>query len=467
MKYLILISILILSIGSCQHPNTTHKDIEDGWKNMEVILNRIKAPVFPDRVFNILDYGAVQGDTCTTAFRKAIEACNEAGGGRVLVPSGEYISGAIHLLSNVELHVSEGAIIRFSTNPKDFLPNVRTRFEGSELFNYSPLIYAYQQENIAVTGTGILDGQASYQNWWAWKYKKKGDVDLFQNEPNSGPRLLELMMAGVPAEERIFGDGYYIRPSFIQPYDCKNILIEGVTLKRPPCWMIHPVLSENIIVRNVKLYSPNAPNGDGCDPEACKDVLIEGCEFNTGDDCIAIKSGRNRDGYELGRPTENVIIRNCKMKDGHGGVVIGSETSGGVRNVYAYNCEMSSPNLERALRLKSNKIRGGTIENIYLRDIKVGEVSNAAVRINQNYPTKTENAPIKYTTYRNIFVERMTCEKADYAFQIMGLEELPISNVKFIDCQFTNIKNDNVFENVDDLVLENIAINGEKLSDTN
>lgn len=393
-KILAYFFILFIGFVSCRK-QTVHKDIEEGWKNMETILERIQAPVFPDQQFIITDFGAKDdGSICTEAFRTAIKACHEAGGGRVLVPEGKYLTGAIHLLSNVELHVSEGATIFFSTNPKDYLPVVHTRYEGSECYNYSPLIYAYKQENIAVTGKGILDGQASLENWWYWAKGKKKKADNLQNEPNSIPRLMEYMANGVPVEQRIFGEGCYLRPSFIEPYLCKNILIEGVTIVRPPMWMLHPVLSENITIRNVKLFSIGAPNGDGCDPEASKDILIENCEFNNGDDCIAIKSGRNRDGYDKGIPTENVIIRNCKMKDGHGGIVIGSETSGGVRNVYAYDCEMSSPNLDRALRLKSNKYRGGTIENIYLRDIKVGEVKKCC------HPDKPELF-FKSSTERN------------------------------------------------------------------
>lgn len=430
---------------------------------MENILGRIHAPEFPDRVFNIRDFVSENEDNYTDAIKGAIEACHEAGGGRVLVPEGVYYTGAIHLLSNVELHLEEGAVLFFSTDPKDYLPLVRTRFEGCELYNYSPLIYACQQENIAITGKGILDGQASLENWWLWKHGNE-DGSFSQQGPDSNPRLLKMMADGIPSEERIFGEGYYLRPSFVQPFACKNVLIEGVTIKRPPMWMIHPVLSENIIVRNVKLHSLDAPNGDGCDPEACRDVLIEGCEFNNGDDCIAIKSGRNRQGYELGIPTENVIIRNCRMQDGHGGVVIGSEASGGVRNVFAYDCQMSSPNLDRALRLKSNKFRGGVVENIYLRDITVGEVKNAAIRINQNYHTKVKDGEIRYTCYRNIFVERMTCNRAEYAIQIMGLEALPVENVKIIDCQFNNIKHANVLEHVNGLVVEGVWLNGAYIS---
>ena len=470
-KNYLFITLLLVQVFSSvsiwsqfeQTPVTGHRDIEEGWKNMDLILERIKAPVFPDRQFDVTDFGAKDnGKICTEAFREAIVACHEAGGGRVLVPKGTYVTGAIHLMSNVELHVEEGATILFSVDPRDFLPVVHTRYEGSELYNYSPLIYAYKQENIAITGKGILDGQGSYDNWWGWVRRNKDDKEkakALQNEPGSIPRLLELMGKGVPTSERIFGAGYYLRPSFVQPYLCKNILIEDVTIKNPPMWMLHPVLSENITIRDVKLFSQGAPNGDGCDPEACKDILIEVCEFNTGDDCIAIKSGRNRQGYDVGIPTENVIIRYCKMLDGHGGVVMGSETSGGVRNVYAYDCEMSSPNLGRALRLKSNKYRGGVIENIYLRDIRVGEVNNAAIRINQNYHSKAAPGPVKYTTYRNIFVENMTCDKADYAIQILGLKEHPIENVKIINCRFNNIKEENVLESVNGLLIENVTVN--------
>lgn len=463
MKNLLSSLLIIIVFVSCES-KIVHQDIEIGWQNMSVILKRIKAPVFPDKQFLITDYGAKDdGRMCTDAFKNAITACHEGGGGRVVVPAGNFVTGAIHLLSNVELHVSEGATILFSTNPKDYLPVVHTRYEGNELYNYSPLIYAYKQENIAITGKGTLDGQASLENWWYWVKGKEKKEDNLQNEPNSIPRLLEYMTNGVPVEQRIFGEGYYLRPSFIQPYLCKNILIEDITLVRPPMWMIHPVLSENITIRGVKLFSLNAPNGDGCDPEASKDILIENCQFINGDDCIAIKSGRNRDGYDKGIPTENVIIRNCKMKDGHGGVVMGSETSGGVKNVYAYDCEMDSPNLERAIRLKSNKYRGGTIENIYVRNIKVGQVKNAAIRINQNYFSKTTPSEIKYTTYRNIFIENLTCEKSDYAIQIIGLKEHPVENVKIVNCKFNNIKKDNLTESVNGLVFDNVEINGKPI----
>jgi polygalacturonase len=466
MKNLVLLIISVALLGMSCSQGSHRSGTEAGWIEAEQILDRITPPEFPDNIFPITVYGAVSdGSLCTDAFRKAIEACNAAGGGTVTVPADTFVTGAIHLLSNVRLHLMDGAVIRFSTDPEDYLPVVLTRSEGMELYNYSPLIYAHRQENIAITGKGVLDGQASQQNWWTWRGReqfgwKEGMPS--GHDPESFPRLFEMSEKGVPVKERIFGEGAYLRPSFIQPYQCRNILIEDVTLINPPMWMLHPVLSENLIIRGVKLYSKGAPNGDGCDPECCKDVLIEDCLFNTGDDCIAIKSGRNRQGYEAGIPTENVIIRRCIMKDGHGGVTLGSELSGGVRNVFAYDCDMSSPNLVRAIRLKSNRYRGGVVENIYFRDIRVGEVRSTAVHINQNYSEKSDviYGPEKFTVFRNIFVEKLSCARAEHAVQIIGMEEQPVENVQIIDCSFENVEKENVLDFVREIVFENVQING-------
>jgi len=292
MKYKILIPLIAISLFSCKN-SSINPEIEAGWNAMEAILERIQPPVFPDHEVYVTDYGATaKGEHCGDAFNKAIIACHEAGGGRVIVPEGTFLTGAIHLLSNVNLHLEEGAVILFSTDPEDYLPVVLTRSEGMELYTHSPLIYAYKQENIAITGKGLLDGQASKENWWIWRGReqfgwKEGMPSA--NDPGSFSKLFEMSEKGVPVEERIFGRGSYFRPSFVQPYLCKNILIEDVTIRNPPMWMLHPVLSENITIRRVTLHSPNAPNGDGCDPECCKDVLIEECTFNNGDDCIALK----------------------------------------------------------------------------------------------------------------------------------------------------------------------------------
>ncbi|MEP6901473.1 MAG: glycoside hydrolase family 28 protein, partial [Actinomycetota bacterium] len=350
------------------------------------ILARIKPPKFKKKDYLITKYGAVSdGKTLSTeAFRKAIEECSKAGGGRVVVPRGEFLSGAIHLQSNVNLYLSKDATVKFSMNPKDYLPIVHTRWEGMELMHLSPFIYAYEQTNIAVTGEGTLDGQGKAFFWkWHGNPKYGGNPEVLSQKEDRA-KLYEMMDKGVPVAERIFGAGAYLRPQFIQPYKCKNVLIEGVRIIDSPMWEIHPVLCENVTVRKVHISS-HGPNNDGCDPESCKDVLIEDCFFDTGDDCIAIKSGRNDDGRRINVPTENVIVRGCEMKDGHGGITIGSEISGGVRNIFGENCLMDSPNLDHALRVKNNASRGGLLENFYFRNITVGQVAHAVVTIDFNY----------------------------------------------------------------------------------
>src|ERR1017187_2071988 len=297
-----------------------------GWDDIRQILDRIKAPAFPDRDFNA--HGADPPEEQRQPARAR---------------------GRHHQV--------------YPRYPKLYLPLVRTRWEGTELLNYSPLIYSDGQENLAITGEGVVGGQADCEHWWPWSGSaacrpKSGDP----NARAARDALTDMGAKDIPVEKRVFGEGFYLRPPLLQPCRSKNILIEGVTITNSPMWVVTPQYCTNVTVRGVKVVG-HGPNTDGCDPDSCTDVLIEDCSFDTGDDCIAIKSGRNRDGRRVARPTENAIIRGCQMKDGHGGVTIGSEMSGGVRNVFVENCRLDSPNLNQALRFKTNAMRGGTIEN--------------------------------------------------------------------------------------------------------
>jgi polygalacturonase len=438
---------------------------EDPWQSvMPGILTRIKPPVFPKRDFLVTKFGArSDGQTKSTeAFRKAIDACNQAGGGRVVVPQGTFLTGAIHLKSNVNLVVSRSATIKFSKDPSDYLPVVFSRWEGTELMNYSPFIYSFEQRNIAITGEGTLDGQSGNDSWWPWNGRDNyGWKDGTPNQRADRAALQQMAEQGVPVKERIFGAGHYLRPQFIQPYRSQNILIDGVQIINSPMWEIHPVLSTNVTVRGVKISS-HGPNNDGCDPESCTDVLIEDCDFDTGDDCIAIKSGRNADGRRLNMPTQNIIVRNCRMKDGHGGITVGSEITGGVRNLFAENCRLDSPNLDHALRVKNNAMRGGLLENLHFRNIEVGQVAHAVITIDFNYE---EGAKGSFTpVVRNYTVDRLVSGKSKHALDVQGLPGAPIYDLRLADCTFENVAEDSIVKNISGTTLKNVRVNGKILA---
>jgi polygalacturonase len=435
------------------------------WDRLPDILARIKPPVFPAHDFDISRFGAVGNNKtdCTQAISQAIAACQSAGGGRVVVPRGEFLTGAIHLKSNVDLHISAGATLRFLRDPLKY-PLVFTRWEGIELMNYSPFIYAFEQENIAITGDGTIDGNADCEHWWPWKGRKNcGWVQGDPEQTRDRNQLFDMAERGVPVAERVFGPGHYLRPQFIQPYRSKNVLIEGVTLKNSPMWQVHPVLCSNVTVHRMTITGTSAnrdsgPNTDGCDPESSTDVLIKDCHFNTGDDCIAIKAGRNADGRRVNVPSENIVIQGCRMQDGHGGVTVGSEISGGVRNVFAENCRMDSPHLDSAVRIKNNAMRGGLLENIYVRNVEVGEVAMAGLSIDFFYE---EGEAGKYTpVVRNVDIRNLTMNKAQYALYLRGLKKAPIENIYLSDCDLKGVEKPNVIENVNDLALRNVRING-------
>ncbi len=440
------------------------------------IENNIKAPEFANREFVITKYGASLKATAKAnqkAINNAIAKCSKAGGGRVVVPAGTWNTGAITLQSNVNLVIEKDATLLFAFDT-DLYPLVRTRWEGLDCWNYQPCIYAYQAKNIAITGEGTIDGNATSDTWWAMSGKKgyKENPNIPENQ-NRGSRaaLLKYAEDGVDMDQRRFGKGYGLRPQLVNMNQCENILIEGVTMLRSPFWVIHPLLSKNITVRNVKVWN-EGPNGDGCDPESCENVLIEGCTFHTGDDCIAIKSGRNADGRAgstgrfAGIPSKNLIIRNCVMEDGHGGVVIGSEISGGCQNVFAENCKMDSPNLERVLRIKTNSCRGGIIENIHFRNVTVGQCQEAVLKINTDYEPKEVCCRGFYPQVRHVYMDNVTCQKAKYGVMIVGYEAdslaYTVNNIYVSNSKFDGVYDKPVYQvgQAQDVHFNNLFING-------
>ena len=453
---LLLLCLLIPSVAQAKAWD------EEEYKRIE---QRIKAPSFPEKDFLITKYGAKTTNSAAQnqkAINKAIAACSKKGGGRVIVPAGTFLTGAITLLSHVNLVVEKDAVLKFAFEP-DLYPIVPTRWEGIDCHNLSPCIYAYKQTDIAVSGEGTIDGSGANDTWWPWNGNPRFGFKegMISQRGGSRARLLKNAEDGIPMDQRIFTQEDALRPQLINFYLCENILMENLTLLNSPFWVIHPLLSKNITVRGMKIIN-DGPNGDGCDPESCDGVLIENCFFNTGDDCIAIKSGRNNDGRLWGKPSENIIIRNCEMKNGHGGVVIGSEISGGCRNVYAENNVMDSPELERVVRIKTNTCRGGVIENINARNIKVGVCKESVLKINLDYEPRELCCRGFIPTVRNVNIENITCEKSKYGVQIIALDSACyVYDINVKDCLFNGVKDGNSIKGqTRDVRFDNLFING-------
>ena len=450
--------------------------VAQGWDETKYkqIEQSIRVPQFADKEYVITKYGAKPDATAAKnqkAIQKAIDLCSKKGGGRVVVPAGQkFLTGAITLKDGVNLEVQEGAVLEFAFQP-ELYPIVETSWEGLECFNLSPCVYAFKAKDIAITGKGTLDGGGTNETWWSWcgapRYGWKEGMISQRNGARA--RLLKSGEDGVPmydekgqrTAERIFGAQDALRPQLVNFNKCEGILLEDITLLRSPFWVIHPLQSTDITVRRVKMIN-DGPNGDGCDPESCDRVLIEDCFFNTGDDCIAIKSGRNRDGRERGMASKNIIIRNCEMKNGHGGVVVGSEISGGCQNVYAHNCVMDSPNLDRVLRIKTNSCRGGVIENINMKDIKVGVCKESVLKINLDYEHNEICCRGNYPTVRNVYMENVTSEKSKYGVQIIGLnEDTYVYDINVKNCKFNGVEAGNFKSGkTRNVTFDNLFING-------
>jgi len=406
-------------------------------------MPQLQRPAFPDHVVDIRDYGAVEGGTVTNtaAFAKAIQTCASKGGGRVLVPAGRWLTGPIHLQSNIELHLAQGAEVIFSDRFRDYLPPVFVRVGGIELYNYSPLIYARNCENVAITGPGRLNGNA--KAWWDWKGKETKE-------------FFQMAARGVPVEKRVFGTPEAaIRPSFVSFVNCKNVLLEGFTIGSGPNWTIHPVYCENVIVRHVTVDT-DGPNNDGIDPDSCRNVLIEYCTFSTGDDCVVLKSGYNEDGWRVHRPTENVVMRYCSSQRGHGGLVVGSEMSGDVRNVYMHDCDFDGT--DRAVRIKSLRGRGGVVENIWAENLKVKNMQREVVVLNMDYGSDRNPASnLKSPVFRNMVIRNVVGHGAPTAVLLQGLDDSPIENIQFEDLTITSTKGV-ICKNVKKLNFKNVIV---------
>ncbi len=413
-------------------------------------MPQLKRPSFPDQTFDIRDYGAVQckweddeKHKSTEAIRKAIIACHENGGGKVLIPEGDWLIGPIHLKSNVNLHVAEGAVVHFSNDLEDYLPVVHVRCEGVEAYNYSPLIYAPFVENIAITGRGTLHGHGRW--WWRWARNN-----------NRGNRI---EASKVSLEERQYGKGggrEGMRPTFIVPWKAKNILIEGITLEESPMWNVHPVYSENIIVRGITVHSLESPNGDGIVPDSCKNVLIEYNHLETGDDAVVIKSGLNEDGLKIGIASENIVVRNFTARDvrtGSGGIVFGSETSGGIRNIYVHDAYFDG--CDRGIRFKTTRGRGNVIENIYVENVEMKNIEAQAINFNSYYE---RGATGKSPLFRNVYINNVRVNGARTAIEMIGLPEKWLENINLKNAVFENVLNGAIAHRVKELVLEDVSI---------
>ena len=399
---------------------------------VEQVAARIRLPEIPDRTFVVTGpaYGA-KGDGTTDdkpAFDAAIAAVKAAGGGKVVVPAGTYLlNGPIWMESNMELHLEEGAVIRFQFDPASY-PNVLVRFEGVRCFNYSPLIYAYGKENLAITGQGTIDGQTS-TGWAGWKSEQ---------EPQKAV-LRAMGQEGAPLEERVFGYDYpldgggRLRPDGIEFYECSNILIEGVTIQGSPFWSTHYVKSDNITFRNVTVKA-GTTNDDGFDPDSCQNVLVENCTFNTADDNIAIKAGRDNDAWE-DEVTTDVVIRNNTFENTNANTIcMGSEMSGGIYNVFSYDCDVDYVR-DSALFLKADTDRGGEIAQIYFKDItvKTADQRNQGGLIFFQLDYKGYSDGPYPSTLREVYFDNITGRTANNGIRFSGLDRQYISNVYFND----------------------------------
>lgn len=449
----VLIGGVSLAAAAPLLPHLAHADVgllvepsELPWPEARAIVAETTVPTFPSATFNVRDFGAVNNGSTdnTAAFRRAIDACNAAGGGTVLIPSGTYVTGAIYLKSNVNVRL-DGATLRFSGTASNF-PTVLTRYEGIECMNRSPMIYAFGETNIALTGSGTLDA-ANTSSW---------------NRGNDRAFLETLVRDGVAPRQRIVpGSGHTMRSTFIEPYNCTNVLIQGITLRNSMFWQIHPTLCRNVTIDGVSTDpSTSHSNTDACDPESCDHVVVRNCNLGAHDDNIAIKSGRDADGRRVNTPCQNLVVFGCRMNGNWGAITCGSEQTGGIRDVYAYRCTLEGVT-KFALYVKSNTLRGGFSENINI-DSFSGVLDRSVAFVTSTYNNQTGSFQPRFGPIR--ITNTNVTRTGQAALNVSGLSSSHIRGLTLRNCHFTGVANTtNTLNFVDNLVLEDVTINGRQI----
>jgi polygalacturonase len=438
------------------------KSVEELHAGLEFEMQPIQEPIIPDRTVNLLDFGGVNdGVTLNTdAFHAAFNELAKKGGGKLIVPSGTWLTGPITLQSNIEIHTEAGALILFSRN-KDLYPIVESNFEGYATYRCQSPISGRNLENIAFTGRGVFDGNGD-----AWRPVKREKVteNLWRKFVTSGGVVSTNGRIWYPSEQFRNGEEGsdmnvpthlrtreqferikdFLRPVMVSLISCKQVLFDGPTFQNSPAWNIHPLFCEDVIFRNLTVRNPTfSQNGDGIDIDSCRNVAIYDCTFDVGDDAICIKSGKNQQGRDRKFPSENIIIKNCVVYHGHGGVVVGSEMSSGVRNVHVSNCTFIGTNV--GLRFKSARGRGGVVEKIYISDIRMINIPTQAISFNLYYggmspiaalnagkfsePSEWQAISEETPQFRDITMRNITCNGAHIGILLQGLPEMPIENI--------------------------------------
>ena len=433
------------------------KGAAKGYERIEVEAPFAMEPIhvyqFPQKDFNIRRYGAVENNQGknTKAIAAAIAACHKAGGGRVVVPAGTWLTGPIHLRSKVNLYLEEGAVLSFSDNPQDYLPAVLTSWEGTECYNYSPLVYAYDCEDVAITGKGRLEPRMD--TWKVWFKRPQPHIDAIR-------QLYAMGATDVPVEDRQMAKGENnLRPHLIHFNRCKNVLLDGFQIRNSPFWTIHMMLCDGGVIRNLDVKA-HGHNNDGVDLEMSRNFLIENCTFDQGDDAICIKSGRNRDAWRLGTPSENIVIRHCDIKKGHSLLGLGSELSGGIRRVYMHDCK-SPADVLMVVQIKTSERRGGFVDSIFVDRLEaknarrvVSIYTDVLYQMRKIVPTFEK----RLTPISNIFINDIKTANTEVIYEILGTEEQPIRNVHLSNIQVGRVsKFLNATQNVVDLFTDHIT----------